>query len=88
MTLKVGGIEFDHVLYDEARDVLYLSVGDPRAAADEQLTPEGHVVRLDENGDVIGLTLINAGWIAKQNGEVSVSLPTPIAAEDLAPAFS
>ncbi len=44
-------------------------------------------MRVDENGDVIGLTLINAGWIAQEKGEVSVSLPTPIAPDDLAAAF-
>jgi len=87
MTIRLGTIDFDHVRYDERGDILYLSIGEPREAADELLTPEGHVVRLDENGDVIGVTLINAGWLAERDGKVSVSLPQPISSAELAPAF-
>lgn len=34
--------------------------GEQQAAADTFGTPEGHAVRLDENGDVIGITIVNA----------------------------
>jgi hypothetical protein len=31
---EIAHLEFDHVRYDRDGDVLYLSVGEPRAAAD------------------------------------------------------
>ena len=34
MTITIGTIEFDHVDYDADGDVLYLSVGEPREAAE------------------------------------------------------
>ena len=83
--MRVGPFEFDHVNYDEQRDVLYLSVGEPRKAADALVTPEGHVVRLDSENGIIGLTLINAKWLA-DDGDLSVSLP--IFKEQLEPVFA
>jgi len=50
----------DHVKwdYDEAADVLYLSVGEPRSAAGVDIG-EGVVLRYDETAkEVVGLTLI------------------------------
>jgi uncharacterized protein YuzE len=44
--------------YDEAADVLYLSIGQPRAAVGVDIG-EGVVVRFDEvQQEVVGLTLI------------------------------
>jgi uncharacterized protein YuzE len=40
--------------------VLYLHVGVPTKAASSEETQEGHVVRYDEAGRVIGLTIVNA----------------------------
>jgi hypothetical protein len=34
MTITIGTVTFDHVAYDAEGDVLYLSVGEPRQAAD------------------------------------------------------
>jgi uncharacterized protein YuzE len=86
MTVRIGLYEFDHVNYDARRDVLYLSVGRPREAADSLVTPEGHVLRYDDNNTIIGITLINAKWLSEQHGGLNVSLPIP--AEDLAPALA
>jgi hypothetical protein len=33
-SVRLGHLEFDHVVYDERADVLYLSVGSPRTAAE------------------------------------------------------
>ena len=89
MTLRIGHLEFDHVVYDAQADVLYLSVGEPQEAADSLVTPEGHVVRLDTGGEIIGITLINAKWLVERDGVLNISLPvTEIAAEQLAPAFA
>jgi uncharacterized protein YuzE len=85
MTVQIGPHEFDHVRYDARRDVLYLSIGEPQAAADSLLTPEGHVIRFGADRQVIGLTIINAKWLTERD-EVSISLPVFV--RDLAPAFA
>lgn len=90
MTVHVGPYEFDHVSYDEEGDVLYLRRGERQAAADAFGTPEGHAVRLDEDGEVIGITIVNAKWLADRDGTVVVTLPNPIEtnAEDLVQALA
>ena len=55
--------EFDHVSYDNDGDVLYLRCGEQQAAAGTFGTPEGHAVRLDEDGKVIGIMIVNAEWL-------------------------
>jgi hypothetical protein len=55
MTVTIGSLTFDHASYDARGDVLYLHVGDPQEAAGSEETPEGHVLRFDADGEVIGL---------------------------------
>lgn len=89
MTLRIGHLEFDHVVYDAEADVLYLSVGEPREAADSVVTPEGHLIRYDAEAQIIGITLVNAKWLVERDGVLNISLPVAaIAAEQLAPAFA
>lgn len=89
MTVRIGRHEFDHASYDEDADVLYLRRGRERKAATTFGTPEGHAVRLDEDGDVIGMTLVNARWLIERDGHLVVTVPERIesSAEDLAPAL-
>ena len=88
MTITIAGIAFDHVHYDERGDVLYLNVGEPRPAARGLETPEGHAVHYDENGALIGLTLLNVRFRLKRDGELKLSLPEAhLSASELAPAF-
>jgi len=75
MGVTIGGIEFDHHHYDERGDVLYLNVGAPRAQASGVETPDGHAVHYDEDGAVIGLTLLNVRWTLEREGELRLSLP-------------
>ncbi len=77
-TVTIGPYRFDDISYDVDGDVLYLSIGKPRAAADSDETPEGHVVRLDEHGHVIGVTIINARWLLQRDGVVDITLPTTL----------
>jgi uncharacterized protein YuzE len=63
MTVTIGDITFDRVHYDAEGDVLYQHVGDPSAAVDFDETPEGHAVRFDSNGNVVGLTLVRPKWV-------------------------
>ncbi|MGH2978863.1 MAG: DUF2283 domain-containing protein [Solirubrobacterales bacterium] len=75
MQVKIGNLTFDHARYDSAGDVLYLHVGEPRPAAYSDETPEGHVVRHDDSGNVIGLTLISAKRFLDRDGEIVVTMP-------------
>lgn len=60
--------------YEPVGDVLYLSgpADDKRASAQE--TPEGHALRLDQEGRVTHLTAINACWLLDRDGELVATL--------------
>jgi uncharacterized protein YuzE len=73
MTLTFGNLEFDHAMYDESADVLYLRSGPPRPAARTAATSEGHAIRYDAEGEVIGVTLVNARWLLDRDGEICLS---------------
>lgn len=90
MTVHVGPYEFDHVSYDSDGDVLYLRRGEQQAAADTFGTPEGHAVRLDESGEVIGITIVNAKWLLERDGTITITVPNLIEtnADDLAAALA
>lgn len=92
MTVRIGHHKFDDVSYDANGDVLYLSAGTPAEADAGDGTPEGHFVRFDEDGRVIGVTLVNARWLIDRDGKLTVTLPgeaaTELDAEALAPALS
>ena len=75
MTVTIGHLTFDNASYDEQGDVLYLHSGERQAAADSEETAEGHVLRFDATGQVIGLTIINARWLLDRQGEITVTLP-------------
>jgi uncharacterized protein YuzE len=77
-SVHFGPYEFDHASYDADGDVLYLRRGERRAAADTFGSPEGHAVRLDENGDVIGITIVNAKWLLERHGKIAVTVPNLI----------
>lgn len=96
MTIRLGNIEFDHVVYDADGDVLYLSRGKPAPAKETLASAEGHAVRLNGAGEIIGITVVGAKWWAERDGRVTVSIPESIttppgrletSAEDLAPAL-
>lgn len=90
MTVHVGPYEFDHVSYDNDGDVLYLRRGERQAAADTFGTPEGHAVRLDEDGEVIGITIVNAKWLLERDGKINITVPSLIETntDDLAEALA
>jgi uncharacterized protein YuzE len=78
MTVQIGPLTFDHATYDEQGDVLYLHVGEPAAAAESEQTPEGHVLRFDAVGAIIGLTITNAKWLLERDGELVLTLPAQV----------
>lgn len=69
--------------------MLYLRRGQPTPAADTYGTPEGHAVRFDDDGQVIGLTIVNAKWLTERDGKLVITIPNRIetSAADLAQAF-
>jgi uncharacterized protein YuzE len=79
MTVTIGSLTFDHASYDARGDVLYLHVGDPQEAAGSEETPEGHVLRFDADGKVIGLTIINAKWLLERDHAINVTVPEHVA---------
>lgn len=79
MTVTIGSLTFDHASYDARGDVLYLHVGDPQPAAESEETPEGHVLRFDADGQVIGLTIINAKWLLERDRAINVTVPEHVA---------
>ena len=89
MKITIGNLTFDHASYDARGDVLYLHIWEPQAAAESEETPEQHVVRFDQDGQVIGLTIIDAKWLLDRDGAIAVTLPElqRIDAEELEPAL-
>lgn len=75
MTTTLGGITFQSSRYDSEADVLHLRVRDGVAMARSTSTPEGHVALLDGEGELIGVTVINARWLLERDGEITVTLP-------------
>jgi uncharacterized protein YuzE len=75
VSVKVGDIDFDRVSYDLDGDVLYLHVGDPAAAVDFDESPEGHHLRCDSEGRLVGITIVNARWLLDQDGRIVVTVP-------------
>ena len=78
MTVVVGDLAFDNVAYDGDADVLYLHVGDPATAVEFGESPEGHALRYDATGHLVGITIVNARWLLEQNEQVTVTLPEPM----------
>lgn len=85
MTVHIGPYAFDRVRYDHDADVLYLAQGDPARAVDFDETPEGHAVSFDENGDLVGLTLIDIGKLLDeaQGQALRLELPAKASPADL-----
>ena len=75
MTVKIDDLLFDRVKYDAEGDVLYLGRGPSNMAADGEQTPEGHAIRYDTDGEVVGVTLINAKWLLDRDGYLKITIP-------------
>jgi uncharacterized protein YuzE len=96
MTVRMGSHAFDDVVYDAVGDVLYMHKGKPVAAARTLASAEGHAVMLDDAGEIIGITVVNAKWLAERDGRITVSIPESheglasleTSAKDLAPALA
>lgn len=75
MTVTIGTIAFDRVRYDREGDVLYLHRTDPANAVDFDASPEGHHLRFDADGRLIGVTILNAKLLLERDGKIVLTLP-------------
>ncbi len=81
MTITLGPFEFDHVFYDGPVDVLYLHKGEPASAVDFDESPEGHALRFDGEGKLVGVTVLNAKRLLERDGELRVTVPKIVRAD-------
>jgi uncharacterized protein YuzE len=75
MNITVAGITFDNVSYDSEADVLYLHIGDPTTAVAFEESPEGHALRLDAAGNIVGITLLRPRHLMARDEPIVVTIP-------------
>lgn len=75
MTITIGSVTFDNVHYDADVDVLYLHKGDPSTAVDFDESPEGHALRFGADGNLVGVTVLNAKRLLDRDGELKITVP-------------
>ncbi|MEA2231577.1 MAG: hypothetical protein QOD83_1393 [Solirubrobacteraceae bacterium] len=88
MSVRIRAWKLDDVAYNRDADVLYLSIGPPRPGTGEE-TPESHIVRYDDAGELIGITIVGARLLVDA-GEplyVTVSQRSKVSMQELAPAL-
>lgn len=89
VSVQVGRWKFNRVDYDARTDVLYLHAGEPTNAIAFDSSQEGHALRYDAAGRVVGLTIVNARWLLERDGEITVTPPAlHLGAAELAPALA
>jgi hypothetical protein len=49
--------------------------------------PEGHAVRFDADGRLIGITIVNARKLVDKDGGIRITVPETISAADIGPAL-
>jgi uncharacterized protein YuzE len=75
MTIQAGPYTFDHVVFDDEGDVLYMAVGSPRRASG-RLMRDNTFLRFDHDTDeLVGMTVINARLLLQRDGVITVTLP-------------
>lgn len=81
MNVRIDDLIFDRGNYDAEGDVLYFARGRTSHISDAALTREGHGVRYDEHGEVVGITIINARRIIESDGYLTITLPHSVRVE-------
>jgi uncharacterized protein YuzE len=71
VSITIWNTPFDHADYDADADVLYLHVGDPATAVDFDESPEGHALRFDAEGHLVGVTVVGAKQLLSEEGDSS-----------------
>ncbi len=85
----IGRFTFDNVFYDADADVLYLHMGDPSTAVDFDESPEGHALRFDGAGLLVGVTIVGVKSLIEREDTITITVPeiARVDADTLAPAF-
>jgi len=83
MSVQIGNLTFDRVHYDAGGDVLYLHRADPDQAVEFDASPEGHALRFNSGGELIGVTIVRPRWFLEHEGEIKITIPEQV---HLAPA--
>ncbi|MGH9071928.1 MAG: DUF2283 domain-containing protein [Acidimicrobiales bacterium] len=68
--LKLGDTAFNLAAYDAGADALYLRVAADTSSAEVSQSPEGHTLRFDERGRLVGLTLMGVAS-SRRRGELA-----------------
>ncbi|MGN6190459.1 MAG: hypothetical protein ACTHOE_16335 [Conexibacter sp.] len=74
--LIVGAAAIDRYSYYEHGDVLYLMVGPPHPAADDDESLEGDTVFFDADGSISGVTMISPRFKLERDGTLNITLPS------------
>lgn len=90
MTITIGSFTFDNVFYDAEVDVLYLHMGDPSSAVAFDESPEGHALRFDAAGSLVGVTIVGAKSLLNGTGEIKITVPeiVRVGSDAVAPALA
>jgi uncharacterized protein YuzE len=75
MIVTIDNPTFDRVDYDAVADVLYIHKGDPSTAVDFNSTPDGHTLRFDAAGELVGVTLVCPRRFLDSDGKLEIVLP-------------
>jgi uncharacterized protein YuzE len=78
MSVTIGNLTFDRVDYDKDADVLYLHQGDPHEAVAFDESPEGHALRFNAAGELIGVTIVRPRWLLEHEGEITITIPEQV----------
>jgi uncharacterized protein YuzE len=73
--VTIAGIVFDRVRYDADADALYLHVGEPDSAVDFDESPEGHHLRFDDAGHLVGITMVGVRADLAAHRPLAVTIP-------------
>jgi uncharacterized protein YuzE len=75
MTISIGPYMFNNVSYDAEADVLYLHIDDPSTAIDFDESPEGHALRFDADGELVGVTIVGAKHLVERDDAITITVP-------------
>ena len=75
MSVTIGRTTLDRVVYEADADVLSLHAGDSAGAVEFDESPEGHALRFDGDGRLVGVTIVDARWLLDREGAIRITGP-------------
>ncbi len=71
----LGAFRFDQSSYGAAGGIPYLNRGEPQEATESVETVDGHVLRIDSDGRVVGITILNPRGLIEQGRSTNLAIP-------------